>query len=124
MRKNTGPKIILIADVLFVLSIVLLVLGGSFLVAGLIVLLLEEKAIVVFIASLSMLVSALSFYITSLFIRGYGEMVKNANRLCDQFDLLLAQMSDPEDADQAVFDQVCNAVQDSINRPQPEEKEP
>ena len=57
MRKNTGPKIILIADVLFVLSIVLLVLGGSFLVAGLIVLLLEEEAIVVFIASLSMLVS-------------------------------------------------------------------
>ena len=123
MRKNTGPKIILIADVLFVLSIVLLVLGGSILVAGLVVLLLKEDVLVLFIAALSMLASALSLYIASLFIRGYGEMVTNSNRLCDQFDLLIGQMSDSEDADQAVYDEVCNAVQNSINCPQPEEKE-
>ena len=114
MRKNTGPKIIIIADVLFVLSIVLLVLGGSFLVAGLIVLLIEEAAAVVFTAALSLLGSALSLYITNLFVRGYGEMVRNSNQLCDKLDLLLAQKADPADSEQSVFDEVCNAVQDSI----------
>lgn len=114
MRKNTGPKIIIIADVLFVLSIVLLVLGGSFLVAGLIVLLMEEEAAVVFIAALSLLGSALSLYITNLFVRGYGEIVRNSNQLCDKLDLLLEQMADPADSEQSVFDEVCNAVQDSI----------
>lgn len=115
MRKNTGPKIIIIADVLFVLSIVLLVLGGSFLVAGLVVLLMEEEAAaVVFIAALSMLGAALSLYITNLFVRGYGEIVRNSNQLCDKLDLLLEQMADPADSEQSVFDEVCNAVQDSI----------
>ena len=114
MRKNTGPKLIIIADVLFVLSIVLLVIGGSFLIAGSIVLLMGEEVTAVFIAALSMLGSALSLYITNLFVRGYGEMVRNSNCICDKLDLLIEQISDSEDPEQAVFDEVCNAVQDSI----------
>ena len=116
MRKNTGGKIIIFADVLFVLSIILLVLGVSLMIAGLVVLILEEEAaaVTVLLLCVSAYGSALTTYLSSLFVRGYGEMVRNSNLLAQKADEIIDRLPAPETSEPSVYDQVCSAVQESI----------
>ena len=75
---------------------------------------LEENAGLIFALAMSMLGASLSLYITSLFVRGYGEIVQNSNLLAQKADEIIARLPAPEIPEPSVFDQVCSAVEESI----------
>ena len=120
MKKTTGQKIIVLADVVLGLCFASLFIGVLGLLAGVIIAIIDDTNVkIVFVFCAIYFLIALACYISSLLIRGYGELVNNSEKVCSNTELIEKLLSDKQtDAPNAelAFCEVCKTPQPRTNR--------
>ena len=119
MKKSTGKKIIILADILFAICIVSLAISGLAFTIGIAVVLMNQGEMIGLRVGGAFLLIALSLYVSSLLLRGYGELVNNSAQLNDKADLIVDQMTrlcgTNQDPDMRCC-KVCNVPQKKENK--------
>ena len=83
MGKHTGKKLIIVADVLLGICLAGMAIGAIIVTIGIFRAIIDGQAEDVLSAGGKISLVSLILYLSNLLLRGYGEMVKNSEKLCD-----------------------------------------
>ena len=118
MKRSTGRKIVILADILFGLCIFCLVVGTIGLAIGMITLLTDGENTALIVGLIYLLI-ALGLYTSGVLLTGYGEMVENSNLIRIDTELLLEKLYeayDEKNTPESVICEACKAAQNGSNK--------